>query len=53
MREGVPVISWVLKLLIDLLSQLENVSAVDILILDFQRHLERPHGGTVGLVGIY
>lgn len=52
-REGVPVISWLLKFLIDLLSQLENVSTVDILIFDFQRHFQRPHGRIAGLVGIY
>ena len=50
MREGVPLISWLLKFLIDLLSQLENVNAMDILIFDFQRHFQRPHGGTAGLV---
>lgn len=52
-REGVPVIIWLLKFLIDLLSQAENVNTMDILIFDFQRHFQRPHSGTVGLVGIY
>lgn len=50
MREGVPVISWLLKFLIDLLSQLENVNTMDILIFDFQRHFQRLHSGTAGLV---
>lgn len=51
-REGVPMISWLLKFLIDLLSQIENVNTMDILIFDFQRRFQRPHGGTAGLVGI-
>lgn len=53
MREGVPVISWLLKFLIDLLSQLENVNTMDTLIFDFQRHFQRLRGRTAGLVGIY
>lgn len=50
--EGVPVISWLLDFLIDLLSQLESMNTIDILILDLQRHFQRLHGSTAGLVGI-
>lgn len=51
-REGVPVISWVLEFLMDLLSQLESMNTMDSLIFDLQRHFQRLHGSTAGLVGV-
>lgn len=51
--EGMPVISWVLEFLMDLLSQPESMNTMDILIFDFQRHFQRLHGSTAGLVGIF
>lgn len=46
-------IGWLLEFLIDLLSQLENVSTMAILFFEFQRHFQRPYGRTAGIVDIY